>query len=43
MIGIAGDTPVNQFNTTDFNDAVPFGWFQSGCFRIEYDLTHGFS
>jgi hypothetical protein len=40
MVGVAGDPPVHQFDTADFNNPVTVGWFQTRGLGIKYDLSH---
>ncbi len=37
---VAGQSAVNQFDATDFNDAIAGAWIQTCGFGIEYDLSH---
>ena len=41
VIMILGNTPIDDFNTADFDNAMPLGGLQAGGFGVEYDLTHG--
>jgi hypothetical protein len=37
---ISGQTPIEQFDASDFNDAVTGTRIETGCFSIEDDLAH---
>ncbi len=38
----AGQLPVDQFQRTDFDDAMPLPGVETCGFSIEYDLTHAY-